>query len=809
MMIKMIIHPHLIHLMKVFLYKRQLKYIRRQIERTLGGPSILTTSSELGASSTHMRTVKIEGPFWGSYSLSVSNRAMAKVLLDHGYDVGTANIDGDGVLQPLDHQTLKDYPFLAGTILRSREIVDPDLTLCQQYPPVTAQMRGKVRAYHAYGWEESAFPAAYVTNFNRDLDFISVASTYVAKTLRDNGVTIPIISPGLGLSPMPPGVPLPSLRKRLKKTVFLHISTALLRKGIDVLLDAYGMAFTEDDDVSLLLKTVPTVHNEVDEQLRAHRQHNPRYPHVVYINEDWSTEKISGLYDMADWAVFPTRGEGFGLPLADAMSRKVPVITTAYGGQVDFCKPGTALLCNYSFAYSRSHVATGESLWVEPDPIHLSQILRQAVFMGASDKKLLIDEAFREIKKATWEGVAGEILSAADKMEGYRSLLSKAMEDLSVGWVSTWNARCGIATYSQNLSRAFVDKGLIVFAKKEKELCGEDEEFVRRVWTPDKEGLQSLMRSLQGNRFDALVIQHNTGLFGLDWLFNLLLFSRDHRIDTYIFLHNVREIVGSTQESREDLALILKVATRIFVHSLPDMNLLKPFGEIGNLTLFPHGVYDRQEGKETLPDEQAEAPWRHKKVIASFGFILPHKGLSELVEAFRILRGSEPNLHLLLVNAIHSSSESYTEFKKLRAQIDRLALNDHVTLVSEFLTEEAAYSYLRHAEVIVYPYQRSGESSSGAVKFGISCGRPVAVAPLSLFDDVPETVAFRLPDVTPNGIAKGIRELLRHPDWRESFIINARSYRESRQWSHLSKRLLAIIEGCRNQRRFEEIQSGP
>ena len=49
-----------------------------------------------------------------------------------------------------------------------------------------------------------------------------------------------------------------------------------------------------------------------------------------------------------DALVFPSRGEGFGPPLAEAMGLGKLVITTAYGGQSDFYvlprRPGCAII---------------------------------------------------------------------------------------------------------------------------------------------------------------------------------------------------------------------------------------------------------------------------------------------------------------------------------------------------------------------------------------------------------------------------------------------------------------------------------
>ena len=59
-------------------------------------------------------------------------------------------------------------------------------------------MKASVRAFHCYGWEESAFPRRYTSAFNSELDLVTVMSRYVQQVLRDNGVTVPVEVVGLG-----------------------------------------------------------------------------------------------------------------------------------------------------------------------------------------------------------------------------------------------------------------------------------------------------------------------------------------------------------------------------------------------------------------------------------------------------------------------------------------------------------------------------------------------------------------------------------------------------------------------------------
>ena len=78
-------------------------------------------------------------------------------------------------------------------------------------------------------------------------------------------------------------------------------------------------------------------------------------------------------------------------------------------------------------------------------------------------------------------------------------------------------------------------------------------------------------------------------------------------------------------------------------------------------------------------------------------------------------------------------------------------------MTTDFLPDDESLALLSAADLIVFPYQDTGESASGAVRYGLAIGKPVAVTPLPIFDDV-VLRCLTLPGISPKEIAQGIRQ---------------------------------------------------
>jgi len=101
---------------------------------------------------------------------------------------------------------------------------------------------------------------------------------------------------------------------------------------------------------------------------------------------------------------------------------------------------------------------------------------------------------------------------------------------------------------------------------------------------------------------------------------------------------------------------------------------------------------------------------------------------------------------------------------------------------------------LELAEMIVFPYQHTNESASGAVRWGLATGKPILCTPLGIFDDIAD-VAFFCPEVIPPMIAEGIARILNF-DESEKARVHKRQQQwlQAHAWGVVSKRLQALLD---------------
>ncbi len=751
---------------------------------------------------------RLEGPFDSSYSLALVNRSLAKALArDKGaaqpapnrpIQVGLHSTEGDGDFAP-NASFLAHNPDVAALWQHGRDMGGPgprpDVVLRNLYPPRVSGMEAPTRVLGNWGWEESGLPSPWVARFNSSLNLVTAISPFVAKVLVDNGVKVPVAVVGNGcehfqqvepvamdVSPHGPILGTGSFR-------FLHVSSGFPRKGVDVLLAAWGRAFTTAHDVTLVIKTFPNPHNTVKEQVEALRLQAPNAAEIVLIDADVGTAEMAWLYRNCHALVAPSRGEGFGLPVAEAMLHELPAIVTGHGGMRAFCDERTAWLVDYRFTDAQSHFELFNSAWTEPLADDLVRALRE-VHAAPVEERARRGKAARQTIEAlfTWPAVARRTREAVADLDR-RPALSPLPR---VAWVTSWNVRCGIASYARHLASEFPKGSLQVMASQADALLEADEPFVQRCWKQGwDDDLQALGLAIRRSGATQAVFQFNFGFFEITAFGHLLDRLREDGIACHVVLHSTQDVnKPGIQISLGEIRDSLGRAARLLVHGIADLNTLKGFGLVENVTLFPHGV------ALTVPADLAalrrDGGLAAKRVIASFGYLLPNKGVRPLIEAFAGLHAQQPDLHLLLLTSLYPVPDSHEELARCRVAIDRLGLQGAITLVTDYLSDDDAQALLQTAELIVYAYQHSQESASGAVRFGLASGRPVACTPLSIFDDV-HRVVHTLPGISAEDLARGIGELMGDRAKLDRLAERQAGLLAANNWPTLSARLWNIL----------------
>jgi glycosyltransferase involved in cell wall biosynthesis len=736
-------------------------------------------------------SVRIEGPFETSYGLAAANRALALALDAHAFvrtSIECTEGTGDYLPRSAD---LADKPRAARLWERSFAERKPDVVIRNLYPPRFERPAGRLNLSYFF-WEDSLLPAGWGERLSRGFDAVLAPSEHVREVLRASGVTVPIeVLPPVVESETPVEEIAPARLPTARKTKFLSIGSAFPRKGTDVLISAFARAFSAADDVVLVLKTFPNVHNTVAETLENLRASRPDCPEILHIDRDMPREELLGLYRAADAFVHPARAEGFGLPAAEAMLFGVPVIAPDSTGLADFCNAETALLVPHRPAPSRSHVAVPAAEWSEPDEEALAAMLR-----GFADGSLRAQARRRagNARRFVREHFSARAV-AGRAQEIVERLWDERTRGLPMAVVSSWNTRCGIATYAGHVFGAFPSNRVevTVLSNVDGAPFGADAGNVTRVWTKEAGGLANLVDEVLESGARAVHVQFHASFYAsYRELKKALLDLAGRGIRLFVTFHMTHTNAdGGLEQPIADLLPALTRCERLFVHHENDLARLAALG-LENVALIPHGgvLFPRRDRTSVARALKIA----DRRVVATFGFALPHKGLFEAIEAVAVLRETYPTILFLAMGAATPEEKSREYLARCRARISELDLEKSVYLYDGFLREEEVGLLLSAAEAVVLPYHFTKESASGAIRYPLAAGRATVATRERIFDDVRDVV-LTIDRATPAAIAGGIARILEEPELRQRLEIAARRFARARSWERAAQHYLAYYSG--------------
>lgn len=198
---------------------------------------------------------------------------------------------------------------------------------------------GQIKGYNILWaiFESTKVPDSLLSILKSKADLIWVPSKWGRDVLLQHGLSSEIVDV------VPEGVDIWQYHPYRRSLVvndrpfrFLTVGKFEGRKSYEELLEAFAMTCRNNKDVELVIKADYFLrHEEKKQEFSTLLSHYACNNIRVYWGA-WSNEMMFDLYNWCHAFVFPSKGEGWGLPLIEAAACGLPLITTYYSGQTEY-----------------------------------------------------------------------------------------------------------------------------------------------------------------------------------------------------------------------------------------------------------------------------------------------------------------------------------------------------------------------------------------------------------------------------------------------------------------------------------------
>jgi polysaccharide biosynthesis protein PslF len=330
---------------------------------------------------------------------------------------------------------------------------------------------------------------------------------------------------------------------------------------------------------------------------------------------------------------------------------------------------------------------------------------------------------------------------------------------MSIGLLSTYPpTQCGLATFSAAL-RLHLDNpsrpvGVVRVVDHPDSHPGR--EVVAHLVNGSASSAAQAVRRL--NQFDAVVIQHEYGIYGGADGRDVVDIVAALTVPTIIVFHTVLQEPTADQRwilmqllSRADVAVTMTETAR--------QRLVVDYGADGShISVIPHGAIDH--GTERVSRRTGGRP-----LILTWGLLGPGKGIEWAIDAMPGLRDLDPRY--LVIGKTHPKvvehdGEQYR--RSLQRRVTALGVEDLVRFDDSYLDLESLGRLVASADVVVLPYDSRDQVTSGVLIEAVAAGRPVVS---TAFPHATELLAggagLVVPARRPAALEAAIRRVLSEP----------------------------------------------
>ena len=341
-----------------------------------------------------------------------------------GHKVDLFSTDGikylpDSLKENLIGYTEENQPKIYGRVPDFKYDCQISYTAMKNFPMYLSNGKKNRFGIFCYEWAgKNVLPTGFAKHY-QSCDMLCPPSEYAKRVFVESGVPenrITVISHGINIDEykQTSTINMPT-KKRFK--ILANIAQNHKRKNIPGLLEVYGKAFTNKDDVCLVLKAKD---RQVKSQFEVSLKdclHNfyQQYPNHADVNiYSQFVDDMSMLYRSVDCVYTMTHAECFYFPGLEGMAAGKINIAPNWGGQIDFLNDTNALLVGGKEVRADPKSMYWESknnaIWFLPD---IDDAVDKLRFAYNNFEKLneAIDKQRSDVYvKYSWENISNQFL---------------------------------------------------------------------------------------------------------------------------------------------------------------------------------------------------------------------------------------------------------------------------------------------------------------------------------------------------------------------------------------------------------------
>lgn len=244
-------------------------------------------------------------------------------------------------------------------------------------------------------------------------DVVFVASHWAKKVLEENGINSDIVVSPLAVdhnifSPIK-SIDLNDTAEKDQEYIFMNIGKWEVRKGHDVLVEAFNAAFEPTDNVRLrMMNHNPFLTTEQNAVWAKMYKNSKLGDKIDIVDRVSSHAEVASLINASDCGVFPARAEGWNNEIPEFMACNKPIITTNYSAHTEYCNSENSYLIeidNLCEAKDDHFFRAGLGQWADLGEKQVDQLVEHMRFVYKNNVRDN-QSGVKTAKTLTWANTA-------------------------------------------------------------------------------------------------------------------------------------------------------------------------------------------------------------------------------------------------------------------------------------------------------------------------------------------------------------------------------------------------------------------